>query len=306
MCSRDLGRLMPPLLGIYLAFKIGDMVIRESFVYLTDLNHCQRHVYRRGRGRGGRPAADVALSGRPQVARRCLFTAALLVVLGVLLSRINTFITAYTPPYSTHSYFPSFGEISVTVGFIALLMLAYRFVRPELPGDQRSGRVPVRPRRSTASGGPDMTIVSTLRMSVGSLRRAPRSWSCWRDPGRSRQQASRAAPHALPAELRNRCAMCHTCTTPTKSDPCLITCPRVKESTGMHTPADGPGVILMDKMPGQYGPVVFNHRVHAQMAEMSGGCYGCHHYNDTASAILSCTDLPSGRRGSGRTSTCRT
>jgi hypothetical protein len=44
----------------------------------------------------------------------------------------------------------------------------------------------------------------------------------------------------------------------------------------------------MDKMKGQYGPVPFNHRSHAQMAEMSGGCYGCHHYNDTALNILSC------------------
>ena len=102
-------------------------------------------------------------------------------------------------------------------------------------------------------------------------------------------QKVRTAPHTLPAELRNRCAMCHTCTTPTKSDPCLITCPRVKESTGLHTPADGPGVMLMDKMAGEYGPVVFNHRVHAQMAEMSGGCYGCHHYNDTALRIIPCT-----------------
>lgn len=101
-------------------------------------------------------------------------------------------------------------------------------------------------------------------------------------------QKSKTSPHALPPELRNRCAMCHSCTTPTKSDPCLITCPRVKESTGRYTPADGPGVTLMNTMKGQYGPVPFNHRSHAQMAEMSGGCYGCHHYNDTSLGILAC------------------
>jgi hypothetical protein len=82
--------------------------------------------------------------------------------------------------------------------------------------------------------------------------------------------------------------MCHTCTTPTKSDPCLNVCPRVKESTGVHSPADGPGMVLMDLKTGTYGPVVFSHRTHAQMTEMSGGCYGCHHYNDTALNILSC------------------
>jgi hypothetical protein len=53
----------------------------------------------------------------------------------------------------------------------------------------------------------------------------------------------------------------------------------------------------MDKMKGEYGPVVFSHRTHAQMAEMSGGCYGCHHYNDTALQILSCvTCHPTARR----------
>jgi len=110
-------------------------------------------------------------------------------------------------------------------------------------------------------------------------------------------QSTKAAPHKLPAEMRNQCAMCHTCTTPTKSDPCLIVCPRVKESTGLHTPADGPGLVLMDSMAGQYGPVVFSHRTHAQMTEMSGGCYGCHHYNDTALNILSCRSChPSERK----------
>jgi len=101
-------------------------------------------------------------------------------------------------------------------------------------------------------------------------------------------QTTRESPHKLPPEMRNRCAMCHTCTTPTKSDPCLITCPRVKESQGVLTPADGPGVMLMNKMTRTYGPVVFSHRVHAQMTEMSGGCYGCHHYNDTALNIIAC------------------
>jgi Ni/Fe-hydrogenase subunit HybB-like protein len=48
------------------------------------------------------------------------------VVFGVALNRINNFIVAYTPPYAVHAYFPSIGEISVTVGLIALLTLMYR------------------------------------------------------------------------------------------------------------------------------------------------------------------------------------
>jgi hypothetical protein len=44
----------------------------------------------------------------------------------------------------------------------------------------------------------------------------------------------------------------------------------------------------MNSMTRQYGPVVFSHRTHAQMTEMSGRCYGCHHYNDTSLNILAC------------------
>jgi hypothetical protein len=102
-------------------------------------------------------------------------------------------------------------------------------------------------------------------------------------------QQSKDGFHGLSPELRNRCSMCHSCTAPTKSNPCLTPCPRVKQSTGLFTPADGPGLMLMGQVTGgMYGPVPFNHRSHAQMAEMSGGCYGCHHYNDTELRILSC------------------
>ena len=55
-----------------------------------------------------------------------LFVASTLVIAGVLLNRINTFIVAYTPPYSYAAYFPSIGEVSVTVGFVSLLVLVYR------------------------------------------------------------------------------------------------------------------------------------------------------------------------------------
>jgi Ni/Fe-hydrogenase subunit HybB-like protein len=127
-----LGRLMTPLLGIYLAFKIGDLVIREAFVHLTTWSTASI-LYTVEVVGGIVIPLRMLLSPAVRKSPPLLFTAALLVVLGVLLSRINTFITAYTPPYATQSYFPSFGEISVTVGFMALLMLAYRFVVLNFP-----------------------------------------------------------------------------------------------------------------------------------------------------------------------------
>jgi Ni/Fe-hydrogenase subunit HybB-like protein len=57
-----------------------------------------------------------------------LFTAATLVVLGVVLNRINVFLVAYTPLYGKTSYFPSIFEIMLTVGLIAALVLVYRAI----------------------------------------------------------------------------------------------------------------------------------------------------------------------------------
>jgi Ni/Fe-hydrogenase subunit HybB-like protein len=123
----NLARFIPPLLGIYLGFKIGDMVIRESFVYLTEFTTASVMFTLEVVG-GVVIPLRMLLSPFVRKSPPLLFTAALLVVLGVLLSRINVFITAYDPPYDAVRYFPSIGEISVTVGFVALLMLAYRFM----------------------------------------------------------------------------------------------------------------------------------------------------------------------------------
>lgn len=121
-----LGAMMAPLLGLYLAFKIGDMVIRETFVYLTEFNTASV-MFTIEILFGVVIPLRMLLSQKVLKSPVLLFTAAALVVGGVLLNRINNFIVAYTPPYADYSYFPSFGEISVTVGFIAILVLLYRF-----------------------------------------------------------------------------------------------------------------------------------------------------------------------------------
>ena len=122
-----LGSMIAPLLGIYLAFKIGDMFIRETFVYLAEINTASV-MFTIELLFGVVIPLRMFLS--PKVLRSpiLLFTSSALVVAGVLLNRINNFVVAYTPPYSTESYFPSIGEISVSVGFAAMLILAYRFI----------------------------------------------------------------------------------------------------------------------------------------------------------------------------------
>jgi Ni/Fe-hydrogenase subunit HybB-like protein len=127
-----LGTMVAPLLGIYLAFKIGDMFVRETFVYLNEFNTASvmfviEIVF------GVIIPLRMFLSRAVLNSPLWLFVASSLVIFGVLLNRINNFIVAYTPPYATQSYFPSIGEISVTVGFASMLILFYRFIVMNFP-----------------------------------------------------------------------------------------------------------------------------------------------------------------------------
>jgi Ni/Fe-hydrogenase subunit HybB-like protein len=117
--------MVAPLLGVYLAFKLGDMFVRETFVYLKELSTASV-MFMAEILLGVVIPLRMFLSPKVVKSPPLLFTAACLVVGGVVLNRINNFVVAYTPPYSFGSYFPSFGEISVTVGLAALLVLLYR------------------------------------------------------------------------------------------------------------------------------------------------------------------------------------
>lgn len=121
-----LSNYVAPMLSVYLAFKIGDMVIRETFVYLTEFTvHSVLFFIEVVIG----VVVPLRMFFSPAVRRSMtgIFIASSLVIFGVVLNRINNFIVAYTPSYSLGEvYFPSIGEISVTVGLIATLVLLYR------------------------------------------------------------------------------------------------------------------------------------------------------------------------------------
>ena len=80
------------------------------------------------------------LSARVRNRPRLLFSAALLIVLGVAFNRINVFLVGYQPPYAIKPYFPSIGEIAVSVGLISLLILIYRIVVTYLPVISQPGK----------------------------------------------------------------------------------------------------------------------------------------------------------------------
>jgi Ni/Fe-hydrogenase subunit HybB-like protein len=120
-----LGRLVGPLLGVYLAFKLGDMVIRGTYVYLLDFS--KESVMFTIEVVFG-VIVPMRMFFHPKVRKSppWIFTASMLVIFGVFLNRLNNFVIAYSAPYETASYVPSIGEISVTLGFIAMEILLYR------------------------------------------------------------------------------------------------------------------------------------------------------------------------------------
>lgn len=89
---------------------------------------------------------------------------------------------------------------------------------------------------------------------------------------------------------RPDCKLCHFCANPTEKNPCLKTCPRLDMMSSDHTAEEAPDVIYMDGLSDLYVPVVFSHKLHAQMADMSGGCQICHHHSSTeeVSACIEC------------------
>ena len=87
------------------------------------------------------------------------------------------------------------------------------------------------------------------------------------------------------------CASCHTCENPTEENVCLNDCPRFE---GHFTSAmgvdDGPDVIILEQLADLYKPVLFAHKLHAEMSEMTGGCINCHHYSEDTGSIPACKE----------------
>ena len=77
------------------------------------------------------------------------------------------------------------------------------------------------------------------------------------------------------------CSECHTCDVPTGRKPCLKICPRTAmvHQAANHDLSEAPDSMLLDDLVDEYQAVHFNHKLHAEMAEMGGDCATCHHYS---------------------------
>lgn len=127
-----LGKILPVLLGIYIAVKISDMLFRGTYAYLLD----------------GTAAATMfwiefgiltivpffmLLSSDIRNSPRGLFLAAAMYIAGVLLNRCTVFFIAYKPLYAAGAYVPALSEFALTVGLVCTIAFIYRLVVTFLP-----------------------------------------------------------------------------------------------------------------------------------------------------------------------------
>jgi len=83
-------------------------------------------------------------------------------------------------------------------------------------------------------------------------------------------------PTTRPAFDEGPCSPCHTCENPTPEDLCLRAC--IRAAARELAEERAPNVVILNELEDLYLPVPFDHKGHADMAEMTQGCVVCHHY----------------------------
>jgi hypothetical protein len=89
------------------------------------------------------------------------------------------------------------------------------------------------------------------------------------------QDAPQAGGTGAAAPEFSGCRRCHICDRPSL---CLPTCTRFQVAAEEFAKKLGPDVIILDELEGDYLPVPFDHKGHAEKAQMVKGCATCHHY----------------------------
>lgn len=169
----DLGKFIPYTLGIYFLVKVADFVSRGQLGSLLSEGLYTRLFL-----------AEVILGVivpwcifvQPKVRARTRwqFIGATLVVLGVAFNRLNVFLFAYSPLDPGARYMPSWTEIAVTAGFIAMIVLLYRAASLYLPViEQLEGGHEHAHAHHAAAASPEPAHAAPAEYAPGASRRAP-------------------------------------------------------------------------------------------------------------------------------------
>jgi len=133
-----LARIIPYLLGVYIALKIGDMLYRGTYVYLLE-GSVPAFMFWIEFGLLTVVPFFLLMSADIRNNPRSLFITASMYIVGIVLNRCTVFFIAVQPPYAEKVYIPSFGEFALTIGIIATIMFVYRLfvtILPVLPAPE--------------------------------------------------------------------------------------------------------------------------------------------------------------------------
>ncbi len=131
-----LARIIPWFIGAYGILKLGDLAVRwDQLDFVGDPGCTIALLVEITVG----VIAPLILLLNPAVRRSMgwLFFAVALVIFGVVLNRLNVFLVGYHPPYLVKAYFPSIGEIAMTIAIVSSILFCYRLLVtffPILPG----------------------------------------------------------------------------------------------------------------------------------------------------------------------------
>jgi Ni/Fe-hydrogenase subunit HybB-like protein len=127
-----LAKIIPYLLGIYIFVKLGDMVMRKSYLYLFQ-DHPAVIMFWIEFGLLTVVPFFMFMSSDIRRSPRGLFIAAAMYVVGILLNRSTVFFIAYEPLYAAKAYIPAIGEFALTTGLILTIVFVYRALVTLLP-----------------------------------------------------------------------------------------------------------------------------------------------------------------------------
>jgi octaheme c-type cytochrome (tetrathionate reductase family) len=134
----SLAAIVPWIAGLYLALKLGDLAFRWD--QLNFLVHPNLTVSLAIEIIAGLLIPIFLLSFR--AVRRSpglLLFSVLLIIGGVVLNRLNTYLVGFYSPFAKNSYFPSIGEMAMTLALVSTIIFCYRFFVsffPVLPAQQ--------------------------------------------------------------------------------------------------------------------------------------------------------------------------
>ena len=127
-----LARILPFLLGVYIAVRIADMFWRGAQAFLLDGTAAAIMFWIEF---GALTVVPFFMFMSSDIRRspRGLFLAATMYIVGILLNRCTVFFIAYRPLYADTPYLPAVSEFALTIGLVCAIALVYRLAVTFLP-----------------------------------------------------------------------------------------------------------------------------------------------------------------------------